>query len=305
MPRPCQSQFSGAMNLSSGFAQSEDIRALELFNTYDSNIAGAGMYGRNALTLRFRQQWVGFEGAPKMQYISFHRPLGEKMIIGGRVYSDEIGLFKRNIALASIGYVIENEAGKLSFALGGGINSQSFNVNEATLPENDDELNQLATNVVSPVILAAVLYRSENWFGGVEVTNLLKSSQTFLEQGIGKQDLHALAQLGFQKQLNANWDLRPLIAVRWAEKSIVLPEAQVGFRYQKRIWLGAGMRLNGSGYGLAEWVMNRRFRLAYAHEWNLNILQDVQQGSHELMIGFLFGKPTTNSPSKSSFHSVL
>lgn len=293
------------LQLSSGFAQSEDMRALELFNAYDANIAAAGMYNRNAITLRYRQQWTGISGAPVVKYVSYHRPLGDKLNFGARLYSDELGLFQRNIAMASVGYVLKDQDSQLSFALGGGVNAQSFNASEATVPENDSELDLLNTNQISPVVAAAVFYRTERWFTGVELTNLLKANQTFLETGVAKQDIHALAQLGFKKELGDQWELRPLLAVRYAERAVLLPEVQLGLRYQKRIWLGAGMRLNGSGYGMAEWVIDRRFRLAYAYGWNLNQLQSMQQGSHELMLGFLWGKPTGNSVSRSSFQGVL
>ena len=89
-------------------AQHTPLTTQYLFNGLLINPAYAG--SRDALTanLTYRQQWVGFEGAPTTQILSVHSPVNGKHIgLGLMVYNDRIGVSRETGVMtnyASVSY---------------------------------------------------------------------------------------------------------------------------------------------------------------------------------------------------------
>lgn len=73
-------------------AQQEHQYTQYMFNTVSVNPAYAGTRDAMNLLLLSRNQWTGFEGAPKTHTFSMHTPISNyKMGVGLSVVADEIG----------------------------------------------------------------------------------------------------------------------------------------------------------------------------------------------------------------------
>ncbi len=276
------------------FAQQDWMYSMQTLNMYDGNAAAAGMYDRASLNLRTRNQWIGIDGAPNTQLLSFHTPIKDKpLAFGVRVMHEGIGVVDRSMAAVHLAYKLKLGEGELSFALGGGAAIDRLDLTE--LNALDDE-TLLSSNVQQSSVLteAAALYRNKRFFLGVEGRHLLKNQVDWNGFTTDGRTTELLAMAGANMDLNAQWSLRPLLAARYAANGRLLPEAQLGAWYSQTFWVGAGYRLESSAYAFAEFRIKRKYRIGYAFGMPTQAWSVGQASTHEVMLGILFGKPTTN-----------
>ncbi|MFT4683026.1 MAG: type IX secretion system PorP/SprF family membrane protein [Flavobacteriales bacterium] len=275
-------------------AQQDWMYSMQTLNLYDGNAAAAGMYDRAAVNLRTRNQWVGIEGAPNTQLLSFHAPIKDKpLAFGLRIMHEGIGILDRSMGVVHLAYKLKLGAGELSFALGGGIAIDLMDL-EALNALDDETI--LTSNVQQSTILTegAALYRTKCFFLGVEGRHLLRNQVEWMELTTDGRATEVLAMAGATLGVRENWSLRPLVALRFSTTGQVLPEAQLGAWFKKTFWMGAGYRLESSAYAFAEYRIKRKYRIGYSFGMATQAWSVGQASTHEIMLGILFGKPTTN-----------
>lgn len=276
------------------YAQQDWMYSMQTLNLYDGNAAAAGMYDRAAVNLRTRNQWVGIEGAPNTQLLSFHAPIKDKpLAFGVRLMHEGIGVVDRSMGVVHLAYKLRLGEGELSFALGGGIALDRLDLESLNALEDE---TMLSANVQQSSILteAAALYRTKNVFIGIEGRHLLKNQVEWTELTTDGRATEMLAMAGGTIRVSESWSLRPLVAARYTTTGQVLPEAQLGAWFNKTFWLGAGYRLESSAYAFAECRIKRKYRIGYSFGMATQAWSVGQASTHEIMLGILFGKPTTN-----------
>ena len=92
-----------------GMAQQLPIYTNYMLNPYAYNPAVAGSKPTAVFNLNYRNQWVGFQDAPKTYMISLHSPIGKqkKLAVGVLVNSDNTGLLSRTSGYLTLGYHIK------------------------------------------------------------------------------------------------------------------------------------------------------------------------------------------------------
>ncbi|MBK6985069.1 MAG: PorP/SprF family type IX secretion system membrane protein [Bacteroidetes bacterium] len=99
-------------------AQQLPIYTNYILNPYAYNPAVAGSKPNAVMNLNYRNQWVGFQDAPKTYMISLHSPIGKqkKVAIGALVNSDNVGLLSRTSGYLSFAYHIKlNKSGVATY----------------------------------------------------------------------------------------------------------------------------------------------------------------------------------------------
>ncbi|MGB1030971.1 MAG: PorP/SprF family type IX secretion system membrane protein [Flavobacteriales bacterium] len=260
------------------------------FNLFDTNVAFAGQYGRSNLTVRHRAQWQGFEGAPSWNYLSFHTPTSSNLGIGAKVMQENIGAFSTFQVAATISWKTRVKDGFLAFGLEGGWSRSQLDV--ASLQGMDGVLVETGESVTmsQPLFNSGVMYRTKHFFIGAMAKNLVHRSWSINEQTIGKSELHGTAHLGTHVRISEGFILRPLVNMRYANQSQLSAEAQLGLWFRRKLLIGSGYRSSGEITALAEVQVKKKFRIGYAFEYSTGALKQVQNGSHELFLSFLFGE---------------
>lgn len=272
------------------FGQQEWLYTMQALNLYDGNGAAAGMYERQAIHLRLRSQWLGMEGAPRTGQMSYHKTLGDRLAIGTRWMSEQIGAFDRSRALIHLGWRTRLGKGQLSFALGGGLGYERMLRERVDALHPDDPGLQGNLQQWTPLVSAAVLYRNENLFAGVELNRGLRgSSQWGLLSSSGPQQ-EVLLMLGSSHAMSPSWSIRPMLGLRYSDSGALLPELQAGAWYRNTLWFGGGYRLNSAAYAFAEFRIQRKYRIAYSFGWPTHLQSPGMAAHHELMLGIFWGK---------------
>src|SRR6266487_658276 len=68
----------GMLSTSTSFAQQRPHYTQYILNNYILNPALSGIENYTDLKISARDQWVGFNGAPRTVYLTIHGPLGKK-----------------------------------------------------------------------------------------------------------------------------------------------------------------------------------------------------------------------------------
>ena len=64
--------------------------------------------------------------------------------------------------------------------------------------------------------------------------------------------------------------------------------------YDETIWFGVSYRTNDAIIGIIEYQANKRFRVGYSYDFTITEIGNYSNGSHEIMIGYDFGKDLVN-----------
>lgn len=62
-------------------AQQQPLHTMFMYNKLLINPAYAGYHEHPCVNAIVREQWIGFEGAPKVQSLSFHGPLSSQKLV--------------------------------------------------------------------------------------------------------------------------------------------------------------------------------------------------------------------------------
>lgn len=267
-------------------AQVEWVYSMQALNLYDGNAAAAGMYDRTSVNVRYRQQWAGVEGAPETFLLTANTSFGA---LGGglRLRREQLGSFERTLATMDVSYKLDMRQGELRFALGGGMRHERLDVGSMLLSDGIDDPVINAEAQLAPLVNAALMYRNDRFFLGVEANHLMAQSRRIRSDVT--IPVEAMLILGSQHQLNEMLSIRPMAALRYADNGALLPELQLGAWWKKTIWFGTGYRWDTEAYAFMEYRLRRKVRFAYgvglpAVAWAPGAL------NHEVMVGWIVGR---------------
>ena len=272
------------------------------FNLFDTNVAFAGQYGRSNLTLRHRAQWQGFDGAPSWNYLSFHKPISSNLGIGAKLLQESVGAFNTFQLSATVAWKTKLNNGFLAFGIEGGWSRSQLDV-EMLQGSDGAFVSAGESDLFSqPLFNAGVIYRTKRFFVGAMAKNLVQSTWSLNDQTIGKNELHGTVHLGTHLSVSDGFMLRPLVNVRYADQEQLSAEAQLGLWFRRKLLLGAGYRTSEDLTALVEVQVKTKFRIGYAFEYSTGPLNEIQNGSHELFLSFLFGQ--INGTGRMNFNPI-
>jgi len=106
----------------SGKAQQQSLYTNYLLNNYAYNAAVVGAKPYLQANMYYREQWSGFEGAPKTYLMSLYGPLkkAKNVGLGGMIVSDKTGLITTNTGYLTFAYKVKlKKKTKFGFAVSG------------------------------------------------------------------------------------------------------------------------------------------------------------------------------------------
>src|SRR5688572_12441709 len=100
------------------FAQQQSLHTMFMYNKLLVNPAYAGYHEHLCATGHIREQWIGFEGAPKTQSLSVHGPLSSQKIgIGFNIQRRSIGVSSATTIDGIYAYRVPTGTGTLSLGV--------------------------------------------------------------------------------------------------------------------------------------------------------------------------------------------
>ncbi|MCV9386959.1 PorP/SprF family type IX secretion system membrane protein [Reichenbachiella ulvae] len=280
-----------ALTMVTAKAQQQVTFTQYMFNGLSINPAYAGVHDALSATLLWREQWMGFEGAPSTQTLALHGPLGRTPLSAGMMaIRDKIGLTEQIGVYGSTAFRIyfRNKA-KLSFGLQAGINNYSAEYIDTTNGLDPS----LAEGNVSDFLVNfgfGLLYHSDKFYAGFSIPQII-------EQNFDPTNSTAEAQLkrhyfftsGIVVDLNSNFKLKPNVLFKYVEGVAPQVDLNLNLLIKEIIWAGVSYRSFDSIDLLAQIQITPKLQIGYAYDISTsNELRSVNSGSHEIMLNYVF-----------------
>jgi type IX secretion system PorP/SprF family membrane protein len=263
-------------------------------NALAINPAFAGCHDAMSATIFYRNQWVGFDDAPKSQMLSVHTPIDNDRIgLGLLVERNSIGIFNKTNLIGNYAYRMELLDGKLALGLGFGLTVYNSAWNELLAADANDV--QLMTNNISGVVPAFSLgtyYYTSKYFIGISVPLFLsydpdKSSGKYK---IGKpfSGSNYFLTGGYEISISNNFKLQPSLLIKYHHGNAVQIDYNVMGNLKDRFWMGIGYRNKDMLVGMLQCQVNYQLRIAYSYDFEYGTHGKYMNGSHEIVLNYIF-----------------
>ena len=285
-------------------AQQEILVSQYMFNGLFLNPAYAGSHKYWEATALHRSQWVSLDGAPTTQLLEIDGPLSnEKLGLGFIVNHDEIGDTEQFEFSANGAYHLsldEDSKNKLSFGLRAGFTNYSFRFDETRVFDEGDQVFQdKIENQFVPKLGAGVYFYNDRMYAGLSVPTLfagddgLSLSPDANNQGATDKiyfENHLFITGGYVIEASENIIVKPNVLIKYHPNAPVQIDFNTNVLLYEKVWLGLSYRTSSALVALVEYNITPQIRVGYAYDATFNNISDYSSGSHEVMLGYNFGK---------------
>lgn len=290
------------------------IANFSLFQQY-YNPALTGYEGSMVKTF-YRNQWTGFEGAPKTIFASaeldladlgawkkdnllatqredsYSRQIGAKHAFGLALLNDQFGAFSENQLFLSYGARVQlGQRLSLRWGTAVAFSTQRLDGNKLTLDQENDPQYQDAmgqNNRLSKLDLnMGLMLTHDNYYVGyamqdVAEEGLLTTGDDFLE---GLYTRKHIAQAGYRTAVTEQIGVVVNGIYQYDDKLKETVEGQVKAVYQNMLWVGGGYRKD-LAYTLNAGIRLDQLRVGYVYETPTSDAKAIGRNTNEIMLTF-------------------
>lgn len=276
------------------YAQQDAQFSNYMYNTLSFNPAYAGSRGTTSIYLSQRTQWVGLEGAPSTNSLSYHSPLGSSNLgIGLSLLNDAIGPVEENLISLDISYSIRSSYdSQLAFGLRASAHMLNVDFTALNIFNPSDVLAQSnINNRVSPNIGFGMFWYSDKSYVGFSIPNLFETRH--INKGlnpsvssISKERLHYHFTAGYVFNISQDILYKPAILTKIVSGTPFQLDLSSNFQIYDKFTIGASYRLDAAVSFLGGFQINRNWFLGYAYDFDTNNLSTYNSGSHEVFLRY-------------------
>ena len=271
------------------------------------NPAFAGSQEAPCVSCIVREQWLGLEGAPSTQSVTFNMPImNQRVGIGANVMRHSIGITTMYDVDAAYSYKVRMRQGVLGIGIQGSIRSLTNNFNETiAIQSKPDDVTIPGTNEnkFNFNFGAGLYYNSSKFYLGLSAPRLLKNSIDFNSNDnvVSREVQHVYLMSGYTAEVSDNLKIRPQVLFKYAENAPVDADLNVNFLMQDKFLAGLTYRLGGNKvenqYGesldlLFGIQLTENLLFGFSYDFTLSDLRDFTSGSIEASFHYCFGSAT-------------
>ncbi|MAI23318.1 MAG: hypothetical protein CMD33_04385 [Flavobacteriales bacterium] len=286
-------------------------RSQFMTNPFLSNPAIAGTLPETPITMQYRNQWTGFEGAPETMTLSGHTALPNRVGVGGIVYSDDTGgAIKRTGIELGGSYTIDlNNYDAVAFGLSLMANQWSFDNDLDVWDVEDPALSYGMEQSVSVDAHFGLMVFSEAYAFGFAIPHLIQSSTgletSTIQGGLDNKQVRHFRFMGHYKyQVSNDFIIEPSALVRVTERTPAQLDVYLRGWYADMAWVSLGFRTNdavvmgvGGQYG--------SFGLSYVYDITSTAASYLSPHSHEICLTYFVPRSTGFRSSSMNSRRIL
>lgn len=284
-------------------AQQEDHFTQFMHYKLGFNPAYAGSTGSTRITALARQQWIGIEGAPQAQLITFNSAPMASVGIGGSIVRSTIGVTDRYTLEGNYAYRFRLGNGYMGIGLSASIRLLQVNFSElrANQPkEMDSAIPEDFQSRLVPNFGSGFYYNTPNFYAGFSAPRLLRSSID-LSDGTGtlaREELHFYTMTGFNIKLKGeDIVMQPNFLMKYVKGAPFDADVNLTFTFMEQFSVGASYRTGGNkansiGESLSAMISARlgeQLMFGLSYDMTLSDLRDYNSGSAELFLHYFIG----------------
>lgn len=281
-------------------AQQDPQYTQYMYNTMSINPGYTGSKGYASLTLLGRTQWVGIDGAPETQTLSYQTPLGYSNVgLGFNLIKDALGPSEEIYLDANISYAIQtSEKGNLAFGLRLGGRTLNIDWSKGNFQNPDVVFNQNIDNRFLPSIGAGFYYYTDKAYFGLSVPNFLRTDHyDDLIESVAAERLHYFLIAGYVFDLSEELKFKPAAIAKIVTGAPLSIDISANFLFNDRFTAGLAYRWDDSISGLINVQVNNRLQIGYAYDLTTSNYRNYNSGTHEVMLVYdILRQPRIKSP---------
>ncbi len=268
-------------------AQQETQFTQYMFNGIALNPAYAGSQEALQITCLFRNQWVGLEGAPTTQTFAAHTPLNKERVgVGLLVSNDAIGVHRDFSIQGSYAYRIPMQNGaSLSMGLQAGVRQRRGDLLSVDGIDTIDPSFNGNYNEMVPEFGAGVYFQNRVFYAGLSSPKL---TGNIFNRGMLNNRRHYYFTSGIVFAVGNTVKVNPSILLKSVGPSPLGIDLNTNVIFNNVLWLGASYRSQESFSVLTQLQVTKQFRVGYSYDAITSALNQVANGSHEIMLNYAF-----------------
>lgn len=284
-------------------AQQDPQYTQYMYNMAVINPAYAGSREGISLGALYRNQWTGFDGAPRTFTFFGHSPVGKNVGLGLSLISDQVGPVKETNAYTDFSYTLKlGGEHKLAFGVKAGLTFHDIGLLSQvgpTLIDQGDEAFSSDVNETTFNLGAGLFYYTEKYYLALSVPNFLKGTHLDVNgRTYGSEISHYFFTGGYVFQATENTKIKPSFLVKSAFDAPTSFDVNVNALFYEKFEIGASYRLDDSFSGMVNFAISPRLRIGYAYDAVNSDISSVASSSHEVFLLFdlYFPRKVSRSP---------
>lgn len=287
-----------------GHAQQEQQYTQFMYNKLAYNPAYAGSMGMICATGIVRSQWLGLEGAPTTQVLSFDASLYERRIgMGLNLVRNSIGIADRYDLDAAYAYHLPVGEGFLGFGIQGTARLLQANFNDSRLIATqaigtDASIPMSMETKLLPNFGFGVYYNDDRLYVGLSAPRLIENNIDFSQESaiVSREVRHLYFMGGYRFKLSESVEFNPQVLIKYADNVPLDVDVNLSAILSDRYVLGGTFRVGGSTGGgpiesvdilfSAQIMENLIFGVSY--DITVSELKSYNSGSIEGVVRYCF-----------------
>jgi type IX secretion system PorP/SprF family membrane protein len=284
-------------------AQQQRLYTMFMYNKLALNPGYAGYHSDGCITGIYRGQWLGLEGAPESQILSFHSGFGgERIGFGINLSRASIGISSQTTVDGIYAYKVPVGSGILSLGAQASIRNMRVDYTDPSVHALEDLTFDQGVDLGNDSRLVAnfgagAYYHTDRFYAGVGAPRMMNSDIDFEENNlfIAREERHWYAMTGAVIPLNTSLDFVPQVLARFTPVAPVNFDFNASVTWKQDYTLGLTFRTGGGENDLGESLdiiaaarVARGLLLAVSYDLTLSELRKHSNGSLEVVLRYCF-----------------
>ncbi|MCB0517853.1 MAG: type IX secretion system membrane protein PorP/SprF [Lewinellaceae bacterium] len=281
-------------------AQQEAQYTHFMYNQQLYNPAYVGSRNTASFMGLHRSQWIGFEGAPYSQVLSFQTPImRQRAGVGATISRYALGVSYAWFGSGAYSYNLRLTQ-SLSLRLGLQATIEYFGIDFAdpkvvTVSQNDPSLadGDFTSKYAANIGVGMYLTYKDMFYFGASSPQIYPNDIGFNETTIISAQIspHRYFNLGAVIPVSEQLELMPNLIVKWVDQAPLDGEINFNVRYLKKITAGLSYRVGGDKAGesvdaLLFFQFNQKLGAGLAYDLTLSKVKKYQSGTIEVLLRY-------------------
>jgi type IX secretion system PorP/SprF family membrane protein len=289
--------------LFTAFGQQEEQFTQFMYNKAGYNPASVGSNDAPCISLIARNQWIGLEGAPQAQLVSFNMPIFNKRVgIGASIIRQTIGITEKYSAETMYSYRIPVGRGILGIGIQASVRFLRMNFSSAVSTQPGSQDVAIPGDIQSkyvPNFGAGLYYSNQRYYVGISAPRLLENNIDLADtnETFSTEVRHIYAMGGVLINLGDNVQMQPQVLLKYVKGAPFDGDANLNFIFADRFTTGVSYRLGGSkSTGIGESVsmvlgmqISESILFGLSYDLTLSELKNYNSGTVEGVFRYCIG----------------
>lgn len=273
-----------------------------MYNQQAYNPAFVGSRNTPSFTGIHRSQWLGFDGAPSSQIISFQTPIMRQSAgVGGTISRYEIGVSYAWFGSAAYSYNLRiTQDIDLRLGMHASLHYRGYNFSDpsvVTVSQNDPSLGDGGFNSKynANVGMGLHLTYKDMFYFGASSPGLYPNDLSFSEitEKPAEFSPHRYFMVGAAIPVSDELELMPNVLLKWVDHAPLDADINFSMRYMKKVTAGLTARIGGDGGSIVESIdallffqFQQKLGAGLAYDLTVSKIRNYQSGSIELILRY-------------------